>query len=103
MGSNKSSAARHQATQRALNQKLRFHVQTGGGLIQDKHARVSNDGTGDGNALPLAGRKLNPILSDPGLVATREAAHKSIHVRCPAGGQNVFPACLRTAKKYILV
>lgn len=51
---------------------LRQGVQAGGGLVEDDNGRVLEDGPGDGYALLLAARQLQPALAHLRLVALRE-------------------------------
>ena len=52
-----------------LNGCFVFHIQAGGGFVQQNDGRVLQKRTGDGNALTLAAGKLAAVLTDVGVPA----------------------------------
>src|SRR5271156_1955005 len=51
------SPSLHQTFQGFDHKPLRFCVEGGGGLVENKKRSVANDGASDSNSLPLASRK----------------------------------------------
>lgn len=60
-------AVLHQVFQRRLHVAFGLGVEGGGGLVQNQDRRVLEDGPCDGDALPLAARKLDAVFSHQGL------------------------------------
>ena len=61
-----------------LDGALVFHIQAGGGLVQQHHRRVLQQGPGDGDPLPLPAGKGGAVLPDHRLVALGQFADEFI-------------------------
>ena len=78
-------------------------VQMRGGLVEDEHGRILQEGTRDGHALALTAGELGPALTHQRVETVRERAHEVIErglghgrrhlrlARAGAGDQNVIP------------
>jgi hypothetical protein len=63
-----SGAARHDPLQRSLHHSLALAVEGAGGLVQQEHAGVADDGARDGHALLLAAAQLHAALANISVV-----------------------------------
>ena len=68
--------AAHQRRERLLDQMFVFGVDAGGGFVQDDDRRVLEDGTGNGDALPLTAGERAAALADNRVVAVRQRHDK---------------------------
>ncbi len=68
VGNDKGCASHHQLIQSRLDYLLTFRVQSRGSLIQDQDAGILQDGTGNGHALALSARKVQPTLRNLGII-----------------------------------
>lgn len=68
MGDDKGGAPLHQVLQGLLHLQLALGVQAGGGLVQDEHRPVGQQGPGDGQPLALPAEPY-PALADLGVKA----------------------------------
>ena len=53
-----------EAGERLLNGGFVFHIQAGGGFVQQNDGRILQKRTGDGNALTFAAGKLTAVITD---------------------------------------
>src|ERR1700729_3887675 len=72
VGDGDRGAARGEGVEGQLDGALGLGVQGAGGLVQHEHARVAQQGPGDGNALLLAAGEPVPAGADHGVVAVRQ-------------------------------
>ena len=80
VGDDKAGAAVQQPGKRLLDEQLGAGVHAAGCLVQDQQARVGEDGTRDGEELPLALTQVAALLRKLCLVAIRHAGDKGIGV-----------------------
>ena len=73
--------SRHEPLQRLLHRLFRLGVQCRCGLIQDKDARVLQEGARDRDALALPAAELDPALADARIVALRHRLDEVVGVR----------------------
>ena len=79
MSNDENSFVPDEAGKRFLNRRFIFNVQTGSCLVQQNDWRVFQEGTGDGNALPLAAGKLAVVLADVGVPTAGQFFGKLVH------------------------
>ena len=75
----------HQLTERLLDQELALGVEVGGRLVQDQNGRVLQKRAGDGEALALPARELDPALAHGRRVALGQHRHELMDLRHPGG------------------
>ena len=78
VGDNEDGFVFDEAGERLLNGGFVFHIQAGGGFVQQNDGRVLQKRTGDGNALTLAAGKLAAVLTDVGVPAVGELFGKPV-------------------------
>src|SRR5712691_3770511 len=66
---NKRGAAVHHRDHGLVDAPFRFHVNAGGGVIEDQDWGVEQDRPGDGEALALSPRQRHPALAYRGIIA----------------------------------
>jgi hypothetical protein len=71
--------------QRRLDLLLGHGVERRGRLVEHQDRRRLEDGAGDGHALLLAARQLEPALADHGVVALRQAQYEVVDLGEPGG------------------
>ena len=64
-----------------LNRPLGFGVHGTGGLVEDHHGCVLEDGAGDAEPLALSAGKPDAALAHHGLVALRKGLHELMQLR----------------------
>ena len=69
----KGRAALHDRDHGLVDAPFRFHIDAGGGVIEDQNRWVEQDRPGDGQALSLPSRQRRAALADPGVIALRKA------------------------------
>ena len=69
------------AVERRLDLALGVAVERRGRLVEDEDRRRLEDGAGDGDALLLAARELQPALADLGVVAVGQALDEVADLR----------------------
>ena len=75
--------------QNLLNGSFVFHIQAGGGLVQQDDGRILQESAGDGNTLALAAEKGTAVLADVGVSFVRQLLGKFIAV-CHLCRQNLL-------------
>ena len=81
-----------EARHRLLDEHLGAGVDVARGLVQDQDGRVGEEGTGDGQELPLAGGDVGCILVQDGVVAVGKGAHEVVRVSGLGGGHHLVGA-----------
>ena len=81
----KGGASTLQLFQRRLHQLLGLAVECGGRLIQQQDGSILQNGTRNGDALPLSTGKLTTPLSNRGFVSLWQFPDESIRLRSPCG------------------
>ena len=76
--------------QRILDQQLRFRVDICGGLVQDHHAGLVDDGAGKGQQLPLTGGEIVAPFPDHIVQTLLQLVDKAIGIDIAAGLHNLF-------------
>jgi hypothetical protein len=71
-----------------MSTSVRVHV--AGGLVEDENAGVGDEGAGDGQELPLAGRDVRCLLVEDRVVAVREGADEPVDVRRGGRGDDLL-------------
>ncbi len=69
--------------QRLHDHRLGLHIDGARGLVQNEHRAVLQKGAGDGDALALAARELDPALSYLGVIALGKSDDELVGVRRP--------------------
>ena len=69
VGDDDRGAPAHHLAERGADLVLLGGVDRRGGVVEDQHARVGEDGPGDGDALALAARQREAALTDDRVVA----------------------------------
>lgn len=64
------------APQRRLHQRLRMHIQSRERVVEHQEARLSDDGAGQCQALPLTAGEAETLLADLGVEAVRQVVHE---------------------------
>src|SRR5579875_2799147 len=95
MGDGGGCGALHPAVQGLLELLFRLHIYGGGGLIENKDAGVVKDGSGNGDALPLATGDFGSSLSYHGVVAIRFSENELMGVGRLCGLHDLFKAGIR--------
>ena len=72
--------------ERLLDRRLGAAVERAGRLVEDQDRRVLEQGAGDGDALLLAARKLEPALADHRVIALRQRLDEIVDRRALRGG-----------------
>mmetsp|Transcript_13789 Transcript_13789/g.27276 ORF Transcript_13789/g.27276 Transcript_13789/m.27276 type:complete len:224 (+) Transcript_13789:1653-2324(+) len=85
VGDEQCCLVRHDAFKRVLNNLLALAVEGAGGLIQEQHLGVSDDGSGYGDALLLPPAQLRAALPDLGIILVRQLRHKVVSMGAPGG------------------
>src|SRR5437667_4106682 len=80
-------AALHERLERLLDVALGFAVESGGGLVENQHRRVLEEGARDSEPLPLPARKAHAVLADHGAEPFRHFADE-LHCVRRFGGLN---------------
>ena len=80
MGDDEDGFVFDEAGERLLNGGFVFHIQAGGGFVQQNDGRVLQKSTGDGNALTFAAGKLAAVLADVGVPLVRQLLGKFLAV-----------------------
>src|SRR5829696_983325 len=102
VGNDEGGSADQELAQRVFDQPLTFGVQAAGGLVQDQHRGVLQDGSRDRNPLPLPTRQLDPPLSYQGLVAFGQALDELMGVRSESRRLDLLPGRFGTGIRDIL-
>jgi hypothetical protein len=71
----------HEPLQRVLDEELGLGVKRAGGLVEDEHRRVLEEGAGNSDALLLAAREGDAALADERVVAVVERVDQGRAVR----------------------
>ena len=71
--------------QRILDQQLRFRVDVGGGLVQDHHRGLVDDGPGKAQKLPLTGGEIVAPLPHRLVQPLLQAVDEPVGIHIPAG------------------
>src|ERR1019366_10367406 len=71
VGDDEAGPPASQSCHRLLDEHLRACVHVAGGLVEDENAAVGEEGAGDGQELPLAGRDVRSLLVEDRVVAVR--------------------------------
>src|SRR6266542_3898585 len=85
VGDDKCGAALHEALHRVQDAGLGLHVHGAGGLVEDEHRRVLQEGAGERDALALAAREAESPLANLGVVALRQPGDELVGVGPPGG------------------
>src|SRR5262249_23127623 len=83
-------AAAAQRTQAVADHRFTLAVETRRRFVENENARISQDRTGDRDALPLAAGQLHTTLTDHRVVALLEPAHELVAVRDVRGRANLL-------------
>ena len=81
MRNHEGRTAHHQFVQGSLHHLFAFRIQGRCRLVQNQNARIFQDGTGDGHALALTARKIQPSFADLRVVALRQITNERIRIR----------------------
>lgn len=76
-----------------LNVSLGFGVHVAGGFVQNKQARVVEDGSGNRDALTFAAGQGVASFSDDGFVTEGHAADEIVGIGGTGGGDDLLEAC----------
>src|SRR2546428_713400 len=95
MADDDHGAALLETLQRLHNHCLGVRVDGARGLVQNEDRTVLQEGAGDGNALALAARELDPALTDLSIIALRKSDDELVGVRGPGGRDQFVPGGLR--------
>ncbi len=71
----------HQLLDRLLHEALGLRVEGRGGLVENQHWRILEDGAGDRQPLALAAGEPHAAVPDLGVVAERQLADELVGVR----------------------
>ena len=102
MGDHKGCAALHKIGKAFLNQLLRFGIQTGSRLVENKNARISQDGAGDGDALALSTGQLHAPFANDGVISVFKTFREFVYTGDTTGAQDLFFRGVGTRKCYVL-
>ncbi len=94
-------AAAHQVPQALLNERFRFGVQAGSRFVENKNARVGQDGARDRHALLLPAGKPYAALANHRVVLVLERFREFIHARDTARGEDFFFTGVGPAERHI--
>ena len=78
------------AAERLVDQLFVDGIEVRGGLVKDKDRRILEQCSRDGESLPLPSRKLDPALTDKGVIGMRKLAYEIMRVRAPGGLLDLF-------------
>ena len=80
----------HEQVERGLYDGLVGGVEGGGGLVEEKHRRVLEDGARDGDTLLLPAADAHPLLARLGLIALGQREQEVLGVGEPRGAAHVI-------------
>ena len=95
MGDHDGRPPGHQFGQRLLNLALAFGVEGAGCLVQQQDRRILQHGPGDGNALTLAARQLDPARADLSVVALGKSQDEVVCPSVPGRSLDLLGALVR--------
>ena len=95
-------AVYREALQGFLDQRLRFGVQGGGGLVQQQDGGIFQDGSCQGNALALPARQASAPFSGQGVVTFGQGHDEVVDVGQPGSPLDLLLAGARPAEADIL-
>jgi hypothetical protein len=90
VGNDQRGSSHQQLSHGILDEPLALGVQIAGGLVQDEDRRVLENGTGDGDALPLTSRQLDAPLADDRIVAVRQTLDELVGMGAPGSGLDLI-------------
>jgi hypothetical protein len=102
VGDHQRGAPGHQPFQRLLHHVLALGVEGRGGLVEQQHRGVLQQGAGDGDALLLAAGEPRATLAELALVALRQGADELVGLGQPRRAQDVLAARLQPAVADVL-
>ena len=83
VGDDQGGALGRDLVEARLDLALGLGVERRGGLVEDQDARLLEDDAGDGDALLLAARQLEPALADHAVVAVGQRRDEIVDARVP--------------------
>lgn len=93
VGDDEACAPLHQPLQRFLDHRLALAVEVAGRFIEDEYARISEQRTGDGDALLLPTREPHTTLADESFIPALELADEPIGVGRPRSADQLLIGC----------
>src|SRR5580704_2003682 len=102
VGDGDGGAAAGEGVEGLLDGALGFGVQGAGGLVEYEHARVAQQGPGNGDALLLSAREAVPAGPDHGVVAVREPGDQVVDLGGPGRVLNLRVGGLRLGVAQVL-
>ncbi|EPQ74634.1 hypothetical protein MMEU_2294 [Mycobacterium marinum str. Europe] len=76
-----------------LHQVFRFGIRIRGGLVEDEHRCIGQDGAGDGETLPFAARQRG-AGSQHGVVAIAQPQHAVMDLGLAGRGLDLLGRCI---------
>src|SRR5258706_10507852 len=89
-------SALHQIREPLLDHLLALAIQAGSSFVEDQDARIGQNGTRDGDALPLSARKFYAALTDDSVITLWMLFRELIHTRDAACAEDLFLGCKGT-------
>ena len=88
VGDDDGGATTHHLLQGGLHLLLGGGVQGRGGLVENQHGRVLQQGAGNGHALPLAAGQPHAVVADNGVDSVRQLVDEALGLGAAHGGVN---------------
>ena len=85
VGDDDGGAPLHDALESLLNGTLRLSVEGRSGFVEDQYRGTPEHGTGDGEALALTSREVEPSVANGGVVALGQGLDKLVGMSHPCG------------------
>src|ERR1700733_206049 len=101
MRDHQRGAALAQLGKRFLHILLRFGIKSRSGFIEQNDRRVLDQSARNGDALPLAARKLHSMFADRRIVSGREAEDEVVRVGSFCGGDDFVIARAYSAESNV--
>ncbi|KAG0742650.1 hypothetical protein G6F24_016440 [Rhizopus arrhizus] len=96
-------AARHQAVQRLLDQRLVFGIYRRQRFVQEQDGRIAQQRAGNRHALALAARQLQAAFTDAGAVAVRQRHDEVVDVGRAGRGAHLFVRGVGASQPQVVV
>ncbi len=90
MGDDEAGSSPHQFPHGFLDLDLGTGVHVGGGLIQDQHGGIGEEGPGDGDQLSLSPGDVDAVIGEDGVIPIRQALDVGINPGIPGRGLHIL-------------
>ena len=103
VGEDEGGAARHQAFERLLDDRLVLRIDRAQRLVQHQDGGVAEDGAGDRDPLALPAGEPHPAFADHRPVAVRQPLDEFVGIRRARGGGELVVGRVRPAEAQVVL